>query len=309
MSFSSKIKDELALLHSEYEKDEMSALFKCAGNITISNNSLLLTFKSENSKITQKVYRYILQTYKIHPKTAISKTMKLNKHTNYSVIISENVNQIISDFGLLEDIDVKQLSKDGDRIRAYLAGLFLGCGSINDPSAANYHLELCVLNENYAEDIAKLLAKIDIKAKVIKRRSQYVVYVKKAAKVADFIINIGATQSYFEFEDIRIQRDFINNNNRVNNCDIANFVRTNVAAQAQLEDIETIEKYISIKALKEELYILCKLRKENPEDSLKMLAVKFEKITQKPITKSGINHLFIKIKEHARMLKNGDNNG
>lgn len=309
MSFSSQVKDELALIHSEYEKDEIAALFKCAGNITISSNRLLLTFKSENSKITQKVYRYIVQTYHFHPKTTISKTMKLQKKTIYSVIINENAQQLMADLNLLEDLNVKELLKDENRVRSYLAGVFMGCGSVNDPSVANYHLEFSVLNEGYAEDIVKLLAKIDIQAKIIKRRSQYVVYVKKGLKVADFICNIGATNTYLIYEDLRIQRDFYNNNNRVMNCDIANYVRTNLAAKSQLEDIQTIEQYISLKSLGEELYILCQLRKEFPEDSLKSLAAKFNEATNKSITKSGINHMFIKIKKQAEILKSGDKNG
>ena len=303
MSFSSQVKDELALIHNEFEKDEISALFKCAGNITISNNRLLLTFKSENSKIAQKVYRFIISEYQVHPKTTISKTMKLNKKTSYTVLIDDNVQMIINDLMILEELNVKEYAKDENRIRAYLAGLFMGCGSVNDPSVSNYHLELSVLNEGYAEDIVKLLAKIDIAAKIIKRRSQYVVYIKKVMKVADFICNIGAVNSYLNFEDIRIQRDFYNNNNRVNNCDIANYVRTNVAASSQLKDIEIIEQHTSIQALESDLAILCRLRKENPEDSLKSLAIKFNEVTHKSITKSGINHLFIRIKKQAELFK------
>ena len=234
--------------------------------------------------------------------------MKLNKKTIYSVIVLEKVQQIIEDLGLLNELNVKDILKNENRVRAYLAGLFMGCGSVNSPTSSTYHLELSVSDEAFAEDILKLLAKIDIPAKIIKRRAQYVVYVKKAIKVADFICNIGATNTYLMFEDIRIQRDFYNNNNRVNNCDIANFVRTNVASKSQLADIAQIEKYVSLQSLGEELALLCQLRKENPEDSLKNLADKFNQITNKSITKSGINHLFIRIKKLAESLKSGEKN-
>ena len=39
MSFASMVKDELALNEAEYERDELTALFKTAGNILISNKS------------------------------------------------------------------------------------------------------------------------------------------------------------------------------------------------------------------------------------------------------------------------------
>ena len=73
-------------------------------------------------------------------------------------------------------------------------------------------------------------------------------------------------------------------------------------------DIAIIEKTIGLKNLDFDLNCLIKLRKENPEDSLKELAIKFEKLTQKPISKSGINHLFVKIKNLAADYKGGVDN-
>ena len=57
MSFASLVKEELALKDAEYEKDELSALFKTSGNISISNGKLSINFRTENSKIAQKVFR------------------------------------------------------------------------------------------------------------------------------------------------------------------------------------------------------------------------------------------------------------
>ena len=94
-------------------------------------------------------------------------------------------------------------------------------------------------------------------------------------------------------------RDYYNIDNRIANCDIANSVRTNMAANQQIEDIQIIDKYLGIGKLDTDLYILSCLRLENPEDSLRELANKFNEKTEKNITKSGINHLFIKIKNIA----------
>ena len=87
------------------------------------------------------------------------------------------------------------------------------------------------------------------------------------------------------------------------NCDIANSVRTNVAALEQLKDIEILDKYLGLGKLESDLYILANLRKENPEDSLRELAKKFNEKTEKNISKSGINHLFIKLKNKALEYK------
>ena len=49
---------------------------------------------------------------------------------------------------------------------------------------------------------------INLSHKIIKRRNQYVVYLKKAQEIADFIAGIGATNCYLEFEDYRMTRDY-----------------------------------------------------------------------------------------------------
>ena len=83
MSFASNVKDEIALSNIAYEKDELSALFKTSGNISLHNGKMTLKFKSENSKISQMVYKKIHQIYNIKPITSIYKSMKLNKSTYY----------------------------------------------------------------------------------------------------------------------------------------------------------------------------------------------------------------------------------
>ena len=63
MSFATKIKEELALNDSLSVKDELSALFKINGNLTISSNKYILKFVSENSKKAQKVYKEVFNLY------------------------------------------------------------------------------------------------------------------------------------------------------------------------------------------------------------------------------------------------------
>ena len=299
MSFASSVKEELALKDAEYEKDELSALFKTSGNITISNGKMAINYKSENSKIAQKVFRTIHALYEIKPVTSIYKSMKLKKNNVYCLSIKEKVNIILEDLDLLEFNNLKNISRSERRIKSYLSGCFMGSGSINDPKKTNYHLEMSFFDEVYAKEVLRLIEKINLTPKMIKRRHQYIVYLKKAQEIADFLASIGAVNSYLAFEDYRMERDFYNIDNRLVNCDIANSVRTNVAALKQIEDIKVIEKYVGLGKLETDLYILATLRLENPEDSLRELAIKFNNKTEKNYTKSGINHLFEKIKNMA----------
>ena len=299
MSFASDVKDEISLKDVEYEKDELSALFKTSGAISISNGKMALSFKSENAKIAQKVYRLISSNYKIKPNTSIYKSMKLNKNNVYALSIQQKVNEILEDLVILELNNMKNIVRSDRRIKSFLAGCFLGSGSVSNPKKTDYHLEMAFVDESFAKEVIRLMEKINLSPKIIKRRNLFVVYIKKALEIAAFLASIGATNCYLEFEDYRMTRDYYNIDNRIANCDIANSVRTNMAANQQLEDIKVIEKYLGIGKLDTDLYILATLRLENPEDSLRELANKFNEKTEKNITKSGINHLFIKIKNIA----------
>ena len=303
MSFSYEVKEELALKDAEYEKDELSALFKTSGNIAISNGKLSINFKSENAKIAQKVFRKIHTFYNIKPDTSIYKSMKLKKNNVYCISIKEKVNVILEDLDIIELNHLKNIVRSERRIKSFLAGCFLGSGSVNDPKKTNYHLEMAFVDEVFANEVCRLIEKLSMNPKIIKRRNQYIVYLKRAQEIADFLAKIGAINCYLAFEDYRMTRDYYNIDNRIANCDIANSVRTNVAALNQIEDIKIIDKYLGIGRLEADLFILASLRLENQEDSLKELAIKFNEKTEKNISKSGINHLFIKIKNIANQYK------
>ena len=303
MSFAYEVKEELSLKDAEYEKDELSALFKTAGNISISNGKLAITYKSENAKIAQKVYRKMHAIYSIKPHTSIYKSMKLNKNNVYCISIVEKVNVILEDLDIIDLNILKNINRSERRIKSFLSGCFLASGSVNDPKKTNYHLEMAFIDEGFAKEVIRLMEKLSLNPKMIKRRNQYIVYIKRAQEIADFLVKIGATNSYLTFEDIRMTRDYYNSDNRIANCDIANSVRTNLAANQQIEDILVIDKYLGIGRMDSDLAILASLRLENPEDSLRELSEKFNERTQKNYTKSGINHLFIKIKNIANQYK------
>ena len=102
------------------------------------------------------------------------------------------------------------------------------------------------------------------------------------------------------FEDLRIMRDMRNSVNRLVNCDTANLKKTATAAAKQVEDIQLIDRERGIDSLPEKLQLLAHFRLENPELSLKEVA---EKLPDGPISKSGVNHRFKKLREIADNLR------
>jgi DNA-binding protein WhiA len=193
-------------------------------------------------------------------------------------------------------------------MRAYIKGLFLIIGSINDPKKSRYHLEFSVDNENYANFINDLLNKFTLNSKLIKRESKYMVYIKEAEKIGDFLRLISANNAVLYYEDIRIYRDHKNMTNRLNNCEQANIDKMIMAASNQIKDIKLIEKVGGLILLDEKEKIVATYRLKYPEASLQELSEIISIETGKKITKSGINHRMNKIEALATNIRKNEKN-
>lgn len=64
----------------------------------------------------------------------------------------------------------------------YLRGAFLAAGSVNNQETSRYHLEIYSLYEEQAHQLEGLMNRFDLNAKVVDRRSGYIVYLKEAEK-------------------------------------------------------------------------------------------------------------------------------
>ena len=133
------------------------------------------------------------------------------------------------------------------------------------------------------------------------------VYLKQAEEISDILKIIRATNSLFEFEDIRIYRDHKNMVNRLNNCEIANQEKSYSAAVKQLEEIKYLKENDLLDLLDEKTKIIIKYREKYPDVSFSELADIITMETDYKIGKSGINHHFIKIKNliEKHQQKNG----
>jgi len=306
LSFAKEVKNELVQLNTTGEEQlaEISAMIDLATELMISEGVPTLWFKSNNPTVARRFLKLLKQQYKIDSTLLTKQQGNFNKGYQIRLGVQDALNEIMLEHGILGDKDASEfLTFSKDTKLSYLRGAFLVSGSVNDPKKAEYHLEIYSDNAHTILKIQSLMNLLDMNAKVTKRRKGYIVYLKDVNKIEDFLRYIGASQTVFEFEDIRIKRDFNNSINRVLNCEIANEKKTIVAANAQLEDIELIEKYHV--TLNEKLQQVIHLRKTYPDASLVELLEHFEVIYGETITKSGLNHRFKKLKDLASELKNG----
>ncbi len=310
MSFASDVKKELTLLLGDEccLKAELSALLRSNSEIFYSQQHLNVDFQTQNPTVAKRVFRLLKELYHSEIELITKKGTQFNKRNMYVIRVTDQAAQIVKDlelvsgFSVIQTIPLEFVQAECDQ-RAYLRGVFIASGSVNHPRTSNYHLELLLRDEQHALDVLSLLNTFEYNARMIERHKGFMIYLKEAEKISDFLKLIEANGSVMKFEDVRIYRDISNNVNRMNNCDIANQRKTLSAAMQQLEDIVYIEKKIGLKKLPRSAYEAAILRKKYPEASIIEIAEKYQKRTGKPISKSAINHRFRSIRDMADKLR------
>lgn len=304
MSFTATIKEEITRIDENIVESlaELSCIIRNNASI---DEDIVITV--ENNAVARRIFRLIKNIYDVTPIITVRKRYNFNNNFSYILKIRQKTSFILKDLSIVIDsvyqnIPKNYLINDDECIRAYLRGLFIATGSINDPKTSQYHLEFIVDNREYAEFISGLLNKYQLNSKVIKREKNYMVYIKEAEKISDFLRIIHAFSGVMYFEDIRIYRDHKNMTNRLNNCEQANMDKIFLTAAKQLHDIDILEEHDLFDVLDEKILDVIRYRREYPESSLQELSEIMSRELGYPITKSGLNHRFRKIREMANQI-------
>ena len=309
MSFAKTVKEELVSLPVELEGQlaEFSAFLNLNVEFHIEEKRKMLDFKTNNPTVAKRFLQLVRTLYQAETSLIKKKTNQLKARHAIIVRIQSRVEDIINEHSYLENQIESQelLTQSPEAKRAYLRAAFLTCGSINHPKTANYHLEMFSRDSDQIIFIQSLMNDFDLNAKITKRRNGFIVYLKDAEGISNFLQVTGAQNSVFQFEDLRIKRDFNNSINRIMNCEIANEKKIFVAANDQLKDIELIEAFIPAHHIDVKIKRVMDLRKTNPESSLQEMTDIYEQTYQEKISKSGMNHRIQKIKQMAEQIKEG----
>lgn len=307
MSFATEVKNELCFL--DYSDKDLIALLSgfVRNNYSIVDGCLVLS--TENAKIARLLFTTFKRIYDVDVIINQGSINNFKKKNSYNVVVSDKVSFILNDLMII-DYDGNEIFIDDiflfneDLKRDYLRGCFLASGSVNDPKTSRYHLEFLVDKFVDAKFISYLLGLFYINSKIIERDKGYMVYVKEAEKIGDFLRLISANKSVMYYEDIRIYRDHKNMTNRLNNCEQANVDKIIDASSKQIEDINIIVDKLGIDLVDDKLKNVIIYRLKYPEVSLSELSEIMSYETSKSITKSGLSHRFRKIHEIANRLRN-----
>lgn len=306
MSFTSIVKNEISKIDSnemEYIA-ELSALFR---NVGVIDKTIKII--SENASVARRIFNLVKDLYQINAKVTVRKGYNFTKSYYYILEIGSSVETILNDLSIMKDevfqpIPMEYIIDDGETERAYLRGLFMAVGSVNDPKKSRYHLEFVVDDRDYAKFIKKLLNKYLLNSKIIMRENKYMIYIKEAEKISDFLRIIKASSAVLYFEDIRIYRDHKNMTNRLNNCEQANVDRTILTATNQVNDIKIIKSIGALDLLDDKIKTVALYRLKYPDASLNELSEIISLETGSRITKSGLYHRFKKITLLADKIRN-----
>ncbi|MBN4062627.1 MAG: DNA-binding protein WhiA [Alkaliphilus sp.] len=313
MSFSSRTKGELARINLNEkccQLAELAALVRMCGSLHLQGHrKLSFDLTTENAAVARKAFRIIKRLFSLQAEVIVRRNTRLKKNNHYLVSINHlsGSEDILGEIGILKrdgnflDIDIsipKEIVTKNCCKRAYLRGAFLGAASISDPEKT-YHLEFVTNSIKHSKGLESLLNTFDLKAKTIKRKESYVVYLKEGDKIIDLLNIIGAHKALLDIENIRILKSMRNSVNRVVNCETANLTKVVNAAIRQVQKIEFIKQTVGLHKLPDNLREVAETRLNNREASLKELG----KMLSIPIGKSGINHRLRKIEEFADKLK------
>ncbi len=287
MSFSQDVKEELSRHMSSArhcQLAELAAMMHFCGQYGRDKEGhYTVGFQTENESVSRKGFTLLKKTYNINTDVEIGE---------------EQMRDLLSKIGDLDQPVSPLLIKNSCCQRAFLRGAFLSVGSISDP-AKGYHLEFVCTDAEKAGQLQNVLQGFDIDGKIVLRKKYFVVYLKEGESIVDLLNVCEAHVALMEFENLRILKEMRNSINRRVNCEAANITKTVNAAARQIEDIEYIRDHGGLSRLPDNLRQMAEVRLEFPDASLKELGEYLEP----PVGKSGVNHRLRKLSEFAEKLR------
>lgn len=300
MSYSLEVKKELANIQAEKccEKAELYGIIRYKATLKLTQAGLGVEIITTHNIVARRIVYLFKKIYDLSLEIATIKREKLDYKTRYVLSLYDEAIRLLQDLKILnpdysinEQLNYSIIKKDCCKA-AMIRGLFLVQGSINNPEAGNYHLEIILENEYDIKYIQDILATVNIFPKYIHRTKGYVLYLKKSEQIGDFLNFIGAVNNLFAFEDLRIKKDYSNYVNRIINCDMANVQKALNSATTQLDNIKYLTEHQGLVKLTQRLTDAIVLRTTYPEYSLADLSDVSEETVGRYISKSGLSHCF-----------------
>jgi len=227
-----------------------------------------LEFSSSNAAVVRRVITLAKKFFPlVKPEIAAVRRKKLLKNLIYAVrFITAGTVQ-----NFFDALDMSELLKRTRFKVAYLRGAFLAGGSVNRPEG-QYFLQIVTSTEAEANFIRKQMSKLEFNAGLYERKKKFLIWLREADAICDFLGMLGANNALERFEIARNVKEIRIQVNRIVNLETAALNKAIDAAKRQLADIKILlDKKVPVKERFQEAMTL---RLENPSCTVGELADK-----------------------------------
>lgn len=307
MSFTTDVKDELARVEptcSHCEKATLAALVRIEGSLFFSGpGKYRIEIATDVPSVARLIIKLLHSLYDLKTNLTARRSV-LHKTPNYLIEVptQERLEGALKDMGILSNSGLEMgikpsLVEKQCCAAAYVRGAFLGGGFISNPRG-DFHFEITVESEALAEGLVELMVQKGIQARIMSRRSSYMVYLKSGTAILEFLAFAGAHQCALALENERVIKSVRNDVNRITNAEVANQAKSAHASVDQIFAIRKVVEAYGIEKLPPALQEFIKLRVTYPDATLKELG----EHASPPLSKSAVYHRVRRIEEMAAEL-------
>lgn len=306
MSFTAEVKDELSRAEGrarQCDVAQVAAMVRVCGTLSLlGSHRFQLSLATETGSVARTVIRLLHGCYGLVTELTVRRSV-LHKTRNYLIVVPDQDALVpaLVDMGVLtagrtlaREIEPALVRTD-ELARCYLRGAFMAGGFIADPKN-EAHFEMVAQSKPFADGLTELLARFGVSARVARRRSSMVIYLKSGNDIMTFLALAGAPTSALAFEEARVVKSLRNDTNRRVNAEMANTRKTTVAASSQVALIGRLVERRGLDSLPPALRDLCELRLAHPDMSLRELG----EAANPPLSKSAVAHRVRRLEELAR---------
>lgn len=298
MSFSATLKREIFNKEIENQEEIYAELF----GIFISKNTITekgINFTTENVSLAKRVYSNLKSVINTDIFLKYSISNKLGAHKVYEIRVAVTKKNKLEYNELLKKLfSYKNFSEEKTeyQLAGIIRGFFISCGYIKSPEKG-YALDFFIDTEDSATFLYYLFKQMGKKVFQTDKKMKSLVYLRNSEDILDIIFLIGGITSFFEFEEVTINKEIRNKINRNMNWEIANEAKKLSTSEKQIKMIKYIDSEMGLSELSDILRETAKARLENEEMSLQELADLME------VSKSGIRNRFRRLEQIYTGLK------
>lgn len=303
MSFTAEVKDELSRIEGPTVAcalAELSALMRVCGTLSFHGaGRYSLRIATETGSVARTTMGLIHKHLDLRTMLTVRRSVQ-RKSRNYLIEIPEQdkldsylvaLGILVPGYGLASGVP-ESLLNTRDKTCAFVRGAFMAGGFVADPRG-DFHLEIAVTGEGFAQGIAELVRGLGVNARLNHRRGSYAIYLKSYDEVRKLLKAMGAERSALAVDQVRKLKNVKNEVNRRVNAEIANGRRSSRSAAEQIHLIGRVSNEVGLKGLSPALREFCELRLKNPEMSLADLG----KLCDPPASKSAMYHRVLRLQQ------------